>query len=326
MEAARGGAFVGRTSGRGASPARDLLGAARAVTRERRFAVLGAPIEHSASPAMHAAAFASMGLPHRYEAVLCPTSAELGAAVHLLRQGRLDGLNVTAPHKETVLGLVDRIDPSAAEIGAANTLVRAADGAVVAHNTDAVALCRELSRLAPRLGSVVILGAGGAARAALSACLTLGARLVTVTTRSWTNMEALEGSGRAEPLRARGALLTVWPGQDVRASGKLSLTIRASWDGTLRGCDLVVQCTPGRGPEVARAIAFRSLPSHAVAYDLVYDEDTAFLRGARASGLVAEGGVGMLVEQGALAFERWLGVSPPRDVMRAAVLARLAHG
>lgn len=292
---------------------------------EKRFAVLGAPIHHSASPAMHAAAYAALGLRHRYEAVLCVAQTEVAAAVNLLRRGELHGLNVTAPHKESVLDLVDRVAPSAADVGAANTLVREADGAVVAHNTDAEALRKELGRLSPRTGAAVILGAGGAALAALAACRALDVRVVTMTTRSWTNVAAIEASPRAEILRTRGALLTVWPSNEVRASTRLTSTMRAAWQETLRAADLVVQCTSGKGQELARVARFRALPPHAVAYDVVYDVETPFVRTARANGLVADGGVGMLVEQGALAFEMWLGVSPPRDVMRAAVLARLAN-
>ena len=115
--------------------------------RARRFAVVGDPIGHSKSPVMQGAAMRTLGLPHTYEAVRA-TADELPGIVARLRSGEYDGLNVTVPHKERVLSLVDALDESARVAGAANTLVRTDDGRVVAHNTDAPALAAELSRLA----------------------------------------------------------------------------------------------------------------------------------------------------------------------------------
>ncbi len=133
----------------------------------RRFAVVGDPVAHSRSPAMHAAAYDALGLPHRYERVHA-SPAELARTVEELRRGAFDGLNLTVPHKEHGLALADDLDASARAIGAANTLVRTAEGRVVAHNTDAPALAAELRRLAaPGLawtsGRALVLGSGGAA-------------------------------------------------------------------------------------------------------------------------------------------------------------------
>jgi shikimate 5-dehydrogenase len=111
--------------------------------RALRFAVIGDPIAHSKSPAMHLAAFRALGLPHRYEARRV-TAAELPGVVQELRDGRYDGLNVTVPHKEAVLALADE---RGADLRAANTLVRTPDGRVVAHNTDVPALVEELRDL-----------------------------------------------------------------------------------------------------------------------------------------------------------------------------------
>src|SRR5215472_14330173 len=113
-----------------------------------RFAVLGDPIAHSKSPKMHAAAYRALGLAHVYEAIRA-TASDLPALVRALRDGAFDGFNVTVPHKQRILELVDRVDASASHVGAANTLVRAPGGEIVAHNTDVPALAHELRRLAP---------------------------------------------------------------------------------------------------------------------------------------------------------------------------------
>src|SRR2546427_323078 len=101
----------------------------------RRFAVIGDPVAHSRSPAMHQAAYHALGLEHVYQALRVP-AGDLPRVVAELREGMYDGLNVTVPHKERVLALVDDLDPSARQIGAANALVRSAEGRIVAHNTD----------------------------------------------------------------------------------------------------------------------------------------------------------------------------------------------
>ena len=112
-----------------------------------RFAVIGSPVAHSKSPAMHEAAYRALGMAHTYERI--ETSAEeLLLRVEALRRRELDGINVTLPHKSAVLPLVDEVTRTAHVIGAANTLVRDRLGRIVAHNTDAPALAEELTRLA----------------------------------------------------------------------------------------------------------------------------------------------------------------------------------
>ena len=164
----------------------------------RRFAVIGDPIAHSKSPAMHAAAYRALGLPHSYVA-LRVTEAELPGIVQALRDGLYDGLNVTVPHKERVLALADDVDPTARDVGAANTLARV-EGRVVAFNTDATALGRELAVLAGTRdwgeGRALVLGSGGAARAAVR---TLGHDLRV----------------RDVVVRARAAMPTGRPGQQL---------------------------------------------------------------------------------------------------------------
>jgi len=141
--------------------------------RPRRFAVVGDPVAHSKSPAMHQAAYRALGLPHAYEAIRAST-AELQGVLARLRRGDLDGINVTVPHKEHVLALVDSLAESARAAGAANTIVRTESGQLVAHNTDAPALAAELARLAGQPfpwqeTRALVLGSGGAARGAIAA-------------------------------------------------------------------------------------------------------------------------------------------------------------
>jgi shikimate dehydrogenase len=288
-----------------------------------RFAVIGSPIDHSLSPVMHQAAFKALGVRHVYERLDTPPD-DLARRIAELRNGTFAGLNVTVPLKEKVLDLVDEISSSVRAIGAANTLVRGSGGIIVAHNTDAPALRQELEQLGdnsglgpPRSGgqmeqatfkdrSVLVLGSGGAARAALVALATLGANRIVVRGR---NVEAASKlatiipgiSVEAEPLEA-----------PAREREDLAGIVQATTCGMLGGPD---------GEQVATAVAWPSVPSDAIAFDVVYrPRETPFLRAAKARGLVSDDGTGMLARQGALAQQLWLGVIPPVDVMLEALL------
>jgi shikimate dehydrogenase len=287
-----------------------------------RFAVIGTPIDHSLSPVMHAAAFAALGVRHVYERVHT-TADELPKRVQELRDGTFAGLNVTVPHKEKVLELVDEISSSVRAIGAANTLVRGAGGVIVAHNTDAPALRQELEQLGdhaglgpPRSGghmeqatfkdrSVLVLGSGGAARAALVALATLGANTIIVRGRNVENASKLQ---------------TLIPGITVVVEA-LEAPARERED--LAGIVQATTCGMTGGPDgeqVAAAVDWKSVPSDAIAFDVVYrPRETPFLRAARARNLVSDDGIGMLARQGALAEQLWLGVSPPVEVMMKAL-------
>ncbi|MCC6644929.1 MAG: shikimate dehydrogenase [Polyangiaceae bacterium] len=292
-----------------------------------RFAVIGSPVARSASPAMHRAAYAALGLPHGYEAAECRDEHAVKAAVGLLRNGTLAGINVTAPWKRAVLAHADSLDASTAAVGAANTLAREGDR-VVAHNTDVPALVSEISRLDPALrGTAAILGSGGAAAAALAACRQLGVRVVAMTTRSFSSSEALHESETAESLRRAGALTVLWPTDAPPETSNASMALRLQWDDLVAGADILVQATSARDDGPARAVPWSRVKPGAVALELGYGpKETPFLAAARARGLRADDGVGMLVRQGAIAFERWLGVAPDLDVMRDAVLRHLARG
>ncbi|MDB4994087.1 MAG: Shikimate 5-dehydrogenase alpha [Myxococcaceae bacterium] len=279
-----------------------------------RFAVIGDPVGHTKSPRMHAAAYAALGLPHVYEAL--PTKDdEVGARVQALRDSVYAGLNVTVPHKQRVLDYVDAVDMSAQAVGAANTLVRDVNGSVVAFNTDVPALAAELRRLAPARtteawaeSDALVLGSGGAARAALVALGVVGVRRICVRARNVERASALiellpkagcEAAVRLEPLVAKDD------------DGAFTTIVQATSAGMVGAAD---------GHAIAGAVDWERLPTHAIALDVVYaPPETPFLSRAYARGLRGENGLGMLAGQGALAFAMWLGTEPPIDAMLAAL-------
>ncbi len=299
-----------------------------------RFSLLGHPVRHSVSPAMCTAGFAALGLPHVYTAIDVPSSAGLRRIIDDLRAGTSAGFNVTVPYKRTVLDLVDALDPTAHEAQAANVLVAGPGGRITAHNTDSAALAAEIAAVwgdRPRQRAA-ILGAGGAGLGALVACRKLGFQVICMTSRSWVDSESMVEAPTAKLARSFGALTVLWPrlGEQPAAT-KLSQELRLQWGELVGKADCVIQATSAGmhgadpGEDVSRLVPWSRLPAHAVAYDLVYNPpDTAFLREARARGLLALGGLGMLVRQAALAFEIWIGKSPPLDPMRKAAEDALA--
>jgi shikimate dehydrogenase len=297
------------------------------MTNVLRFAVIGSPVAHSKSPAMHGAAFRALGLPHTYEK-LETTAEELPARVEALRRGELAGLNVTVPHKQKVLTLVDDVDASARATGAANTLVRLPNGRVRAYNTDTPAIAEELGRLAgdPRRlagGTGLVIGTGGAARAAIVALAShLGVKRVLIRGRSLA-----ETSNAVAYVRQIDRLLAAAGGRGVSvalgADGLHAPEKEQKEESRFVAIVQATSCGMRGGPPgdvVAEAVRWERVQPTAVALDVVYaPPDTPFLRQARAHGLACDHGLGMLARQGALAFELWLGVKPPLDVMRAAI-------
>lgn len=269
---------------------------------------------------MHEAAFVALGLPHTYEAVRA-TAAEVAGHVAALRAGIYDGLNVTLPHKELALSLADDADPLARSVGAANTLTRAPDGTVRAFNTDAPAVADELRRLAPERGprwagqTVLVLGAGGAALAAVCACAAeLEVARVVVRSRRFARPEVAAAFSRELGGRL-GPRVELLVGPLV-ASPALEARVAAVIQATSAGLH------GDEGEEPAGAVAWGALPVSAVALDLVYArEATPFMRAARSHSLRAADGCGVLVGQGARALELWLGQPAPRAAMAGAAAA-----
>lgn len=280
--------------------------------------VLGWPVRHSRSPAIHSAAIEALGLDAVYLAFEVRPE-QLGEAIAGLRALGAVGVNLTLPHKVRVIPFLDDVDPAARAIGAVNTIVREGD-ALVGTNTDAAGLARSLEQagISLRGARVLVIGAGGAARAAVAGLSEAGAASVTVAARRAPRADAV-----AKELKVVGSGATI-RGIDLRDAHEVAADV-----------DLLVQATSAtlsddaRGDAKDRTEADRfaaslpidRLPAHAAVVDLVYSPlETAVLRTAARRGLRTVDGLGMLVWQAALAFERWFGVAPPVEVMREAAL------
>jgi shikimate dehydrogenase len=277
----------------------------------RRVALLGKPLRRRHSQVMHDAAFAAAGIDARYElSELEPDAVE--AAVAAARGPDWLGLGVTAPYKRVVAGLCDVVEVEATAIGAVNNVTKDRTGALIGFNSDAPGFRAgvELAMGQPLDGvDVVVAGAGGAAHAVVHACLTGGARSVTIGNRT---------AATAADLARRFA------GVGEAAVAAVGLEDAAFVD-ALRGAGLAVNATTVGMVDPGATIPVEVLPAAATVFDLVYvPPETPLLAAARARGLRAANGSEMLIAQAAIAFERWTGVSGMADVMRAAVAPLLA--
>lgn len=257
-----------------------------------RLAVLGMPIGHSRSPAIHNAAFAAleMGDEWSYEAIEV-SPADFGERVRAMPGEGFVGANVTVPHKSAALLVSDRRSEVAREIGAANTLVFEG-GEVRACNTDGQGLMESLPESAAGR-SALLLGAGGAARAILWALL------------------------------REGAEVSVWNRTEDRAAQLCAeLGGRVDPDPDAAGFDLLVNSTTvgmaGEDPFEALPLSPDSLRHGQVVVDLVYAGESRLLAAAREAGAATVDGLEVLVRQGAASFRIWTGVDPPVEVMREA--------
>ncbi|MGC4091556.1 MAG: shikimate dehydrogenase [Polyangiaceae bacterium] len=288
----------------------------------RRFVLLGHPVGHSMSPAIHRAAYRELGLPHHYELEDVPDEAALASAIERVRSGEIAGANVTVPWKRQALRLADERAASSSAVGAANVLVRSEHGRVVAHNTDVPALAEEIRRRAPAARRLVVIGNGGAALGAVAAANLLSAESVLVTARRWTASQSAAEFAHGEEFEALGAELLPWPAPPSADDAFALACARA---------DVIVQATSAgmhgaeAGDAVSAIVPWASLPSALLAYDVVYNPpETEFLRAAKAHGLAHAHGLGMLVEQARLAIELWLGTRPPFEPLYAAASEALA--
>jgi len=269
----------------------------------RLFGVLGDPVDHSLSPAMHNAAFAACALPYLYLRFRVASDA-LPAALADARRLEMGGLNLTVPLKEVALGLLDDVTPEARRIGAVNTITLT-DGGLVGDNTDARGFLKSLEGRIPLGGAhVVLIGAGGSARAVGTALATAGVTHVTIANRTLARAadlaRRLEDAG---PLRATVASL------DALEDGLGLSDVR-----------LVVNTTStGLGNDPI-AVRHGATPHDCLFMDLVYGaQPTPFLRAAARGRRRTLDGSGMLLHQGALAFETWTGQTAPLDAMRRAL-------
>jgi shikimate dehydrogenase len=278
----------------------------------RTYCVIGDPIGHSLSPLIHAAVFEALGVPMGYEAVRVAPEALAAFVDGARREGR-PGFNVTLPHKQAVIPLLDESDGDARLVGAVNT-VSAAGGRLVGSNTD-VEGCRaalERGGWSPASGAVVLLGAGGAARAAVRALSLAGLKKLTVYEIDVRRAESLR-TGLASPL-----------GIDMEIVGSES-----ALEIPVRRAGLLINATPvGMWPDTEAA----PLPDpgwlspSALVFDMVPNPvETRLLREARSRGARTVPGLVMLVAQALAADEIWLGRPVPTSLFETALTRCIQH-
>jgi shikimate dehydrogenase len=281
--------------------------------------IVGAPVAHSLSPTLHGAGLASLGLLGGYTAYEARDEAALAAVVGRLRAGELHGLNVTIPWKVAVVEQCDALEGDAEALGAVNTLVRLEDGRIIGHNTDvwgleaAVRSCDPPAGPGEDRGVVTVVGAGGAARAAVQVAFNLGAREVRVWNRTASRAESLVEAMRRGPL--------------ARSGGPAHLSAHGSLMSALHGAQLVLQASAW-GMEAASGPTSHALPRllgltapGALVVDLVYaawgtpSRATPWVEAAAVAQRSAIDGLAMLVLQAARAFWLWTGLHPDLDAL-----------
>jgi shikimate dehydrogenase len=262
--------------------------------------LVGDPVAHSLSPAMQNAAFAALGLPHRYE-LLRTRSDDMASAVQRIRGDDVLGANVTIPHKEHIGRLLDAIEDTARRIGAVNTIFKRG-GTLRGDNTDAGGFADALAEkgVDVRGSRVLLLGAGGAARACAAELIAAGAH-VQISNRGPVRLRELV---RAVPdmVGAGHSYAAVWPPPR-----------------SLDGYDVFVNAT-SLGLNGEDALEEVALPVRLAVVDVVATaRETPLIRRAREAGCLAVDGLVMLLHQGARAFRLWTGLDAPLAAMRAAL-------
>lgn len=282
----------------------------------KRLVVLGDPISHSLSPAMHNAALAEMAsewpelADWRYEAVHVP-AVDLPQALPLLHEAGVAGINLTIPHKVQVLGIIEEVDALSSRMGAVNTLVRTATG-YRGTNTDGYGILKAIDesfQRTPEGTDVWIFGAGGAARGIIVACLEAGAARVTVLNRSSARLEELQA------VLASGSV----PGlEKVRFHSLVEAPVDAG-----EGAILINATSLGLKESDPSPVAAAYLKPGSVVYDTTYGSANQLAADCREAGIAYSDGISMLVWQGVRSLEIWTGKSVPAKAMCRAVDAEL---
>ncbi|KUP06056.1 shikimate dehydrogenase [Bacillus coahuilensis p1.1.43] len=269
------------------------------------YGVIGDPIGHSLSPTMHNATFLANNIDAFY-AKFHVTSEHLEDAIKGMKALGIKGFNVTIPHKETIIPMLDEVDLYAMRIGAVNTVVNE-NGKLVGYNTDGpgfVCSLKELTRLSPE-HNVLIIGAGGAAKGIIYALLESGLAKIDVCNRSLNKAQEL--------------LITVK--QMHRHRGHAMTIVQA--ESNLDQYDIVIQTTSvGMYPNVdVSPIKMNKIKEQAACIDIIYNPDeTLFLKNAKSLGAFVQNGLGMFVNQGALSFAKWTGIDPEIEIMKQAIV------
>lgn len=283
--------------------------------------LIGYPIEHSLSPLLHGAALQACGFDGDYQLFPIVDFPEgenpLKMVIERIRRGELDGANITIPHKQNAFFLVDKLSPTASGVGAMNTIYK--DERILhGENTDVTGFMNDLKRVGIEKRNnplALILGAGGAARAVIWGLLTDGWRVIVLARRNEQAQQVVDWVSQKIPALKNS--------NEKRISAS-SLNARAIQHlASVEAISLIVNATPLGMVSHPQGIVWPvkiPLPRNAILYDLVYTPpETELIKLARQAGLPAFNGLGMLVEQAALAFEIWTGVQAPRDAMWQAI-------
>lgn len=273
--------------------------------------IFGYPIGHTVSPSMHNAAIKALGLDMVYLPFEVKPSS-LGEAVKGVRGLGMLGLNITIPHKITVVKFLDRISDEARLIGAVNVIVNK-NGLLIGHNTDGkgyLASLKEEYGFTSKDKNIVILGAGGAARGIAAAIAREGARSITVANRTLSR-----GASLAKTFKS------IFPHIRFEAIPLNKDTIKAYLEDT----HLLINTTPvGMKVNKDLKMPLNAMPKDAIVSDIVYAPmETLLLKNAAQLRLTTHSGLGMLIHQGALSFKLWTGIDAPVEVMRKAALKAL---
>jgi shikimate dehydrogenase len=273
--------------------------------------IIGRPVGHSLSPVMHNAAINALGLDYVY-VPFHVEAEELGSAVNGLHALGVKGFNVTIPHKTAVMQYLDKISPEAELSGAVNT-VSLEKNLLVGYNTDGTGLLKSLRdelKFDPAGASVLLLGAGGAARGALAALCTAGVSRVIIANRT-------ESRGRD--------LLENFIGKFNKTYFKLSSIEPGQLDENMKTVDLLLNTTSvGMNGTAFDGINFAAMSTGAVVYDMVYSPaETPLLSAAKRLGISCANGIGMLAAQGEAAFSIWTGLKPPPGFMKKRLMKEL---
>ena len=270
--------------------------------------ILGHPLGHSLSPVMHNAAFRALGLPWTY-APLDIALGEVKRALDVLRSPNVHGANVTIPYKEEVFSYLDQVEKDAQWLGSINTIYRRGSK-IFGASTDGKGFLSSLGAWRKKLrGSRgLLIGAGGAAKAVAGALTQSGVKGFYVANRS--------------PERAERLIQSLLKHRPQLQIGSVS---SKEGERLLTRCDWVVQATTvGLKAGDLSPLSLAGAGKTTLVIDLIYHQDTAFLKEARRRRLPNLSGIGMLLHQGALSFEYWTGKKAPLAVMRKALLDRLA--
>lgn len=273
------------------------------------YGIIGNPVAHSLSPDMHNAAFKRLKLSGKYKKIHLQES-QLKSFLKKLRCSGYQGLNITVPFKEKVLPFLDKISPEAKLIGAVNTIL-VKNGKIIGYNTDGAGYLLSLQKekkWQAKNKKIVILGAGGAARGILAALCLAQAKQITIANRREMKSQKL-----AQDFKRK------FPKTKLQSCSLLNI------GNDLKNADLFINTTSGgmKGNELP-SLPLEKLPRKALVSDIVYKpRKTALLQNARKLKLKTHEGLGMLLYQGALAFEIWTGKKAPVALMKRALLKKL---